>query len=317
MLALIGTVPKEDFPLVSGTAVLKGGSLSLNGYQISVNRGTPALIAATSMVCETLGLPRPFSFLVGDIGLGDGSRKLYRHLKSHLPSLGARIIAFHYLQPDVDWHNRILWALEEQGNLPVLIADAGYMYAAKMSGFAASYDLFTPDIGELAFLADEVAPHPFYTRGFILHEEDNVPGLIKRAFEGGNAAKTLLIKGSKDYICTKERVLATVDTPRVETLEPIGGTGDTLTGMVAALTYGGYPVAEAAILAARANRLAGALANPTPATQVVDIVERIPKALEAVLDEAGKVREQIFPTTCCRELPYKRALIDTYAKGSC
>jgi len=35
-----------------------------------------------------------------------------------------------------------------------------------MSGNAQSFDLFTPDAGELAFLADEEAPHPFYTRGF-------------------------------------------------------------------------------------------------------------------------------------------------------
>ncbi len=296
MLVLIGTVPDKNFPLVSGTAILNGDSLSLDGHKTLVNRGTPALIAAASMACKTLRLHPPLSFLVGDIGLGNGSRKLYQHLKAHLPSLDAKVIAFHYLQPDVDLHNRVLWALEKKGNLPVLIADAGYMYAAKMSGFAASYDLFTPDIGELAFLADEIAPHPFYTRGFILFEEENVPSLIKRAFEGENAAKTLLIKGSKDYICTRERILATVDTPRVETLEPIGGTGDTLTGLVAALTYGGYPVAEAATMAAEVNRLAGKLANPTPATQVAEIIKEIPKALEAVLNEAAKVPEQTCPT---------------------
>lgn len=297
MLALIGTIPEEDFPLVSGTAILKGDRLSLEGHETLVNRGTPALIASAVMACDTLDLSPPLLFLVGDEGVGHGSRRLYEHLKTHLPSLGAKIIAFHYVQPDVDWHNRVLWALEEKGNLPVLIADAGYMYAAKMSGFAPSYDLFTPDIGELAFLADEIAPHPFYTRGFILHEEENVPSLMKRAFEGGNAAKTLLIKGSKDYICTRERILATVDTPNVETLEPIGGTGDTLTGIVAALTYGGYPVTKAATMAARANRLAGKLANPTPATQVAEIIKEIPKALEAVLDDAAKAQEQTCPTT--------------------
>ncbi len=297
MLALIGTVPEEDFPLVSGTAMLKGDRLSLEGHETPVNRGTPALIAAAVMACDTLGLSMPFSFLVGDEGVGHGSRKLYEHLKTQLPAMGAKVIAFHYLQPDVDWHNRILLALEEKGKLPVLIADAGYMYAAKMSGFAPCYDLFTPDIGELAFLADEIAPHPFYTRGFILHEEDNVPSLIKKAFEGKNAAKTLLIKGSKDYICTRERILATVDTPRVETLEPIGGTGDTMTGMVAALIHGGYSVARAATMAARANRLAGKLAKPTPATQVAEIIKEIPKALEAVLDGAAKAQEETCPTT--------------------
>jgi len=309
MLVLIGTVPQEDFPLISGTAILRDASLSVDGHDMSINRGTPALVAAASMACDALGLPAPLSFLVGDIGLGNGSRKLYQHLKAHLPSLGATVIAFHYLQPDVDWHNRVLWALEEKGNLPVLIADAGYMYVAKMSGFAASYDLFTPDIGELAFLADEMAPHPFYTRGFILFEEENVPGLMKRAFEGKNAAKTLLIKGSKDYICTKEGIVATVDTPNVEALEPIGGTGDALTGMVAALAYSGYPVTRAATMAAEANRLAGKLANPTPATQVAEIIKEIPKALEAVLNEAGKAQEQTRPTT-------KAAILGTLAHFS-
>ena len=283
MLVLIGTVPDSAFPLVSGTAMVNGDFLSLDGNETLVNRGTPALIATATVVCESLGLPRPFSLLAGDEGLGDGSRRLYEHLKDHLPTLEAGVIAFHYLQPDVDWHNRILLGLQEKGNLPVLIADAGYMYAAKMSGFSQCYDLFTPDIGELAFLADEMAPHPFYTRGFILHEEERVPDLIKRAFEGKNAAKTLLIKGAKDYICTGDRVTATVDAPTVPTLEPIGGTGDTLTGIVAALTYGGYTVAEASTIAARANRIAGDLANPTPASQVVEIIRQIPKALKLAL----------------------------------
>lgn len=295
MLALIGTVPDKNFPLVCETVTFRGDSLSLNGHQISVNRGTPALIAATCMACKTLGLSMPFCFLVGDEGVGDGSRRLYAYLKDRLPRTDVRVITFHYLQPDVDWHNRVLLAMEEEGRLPLLIADAGYMYAAKMSGFSSCYDLFTPDVGELAFLADEMAPHPFYTRGFILHEEGNVPHLIKRAYDGENAAKTLLIKGSKDYICTKEATLATVDTPSVPTLEPIGGTGDTLTGIVAALTYAGHPVAEAATMAARVNRLAGALAKPTPATQVADVVKKIPEALETVLEETEKDGERSGP----------------------
>jgi hypothetical protein len=288
VLALVGTVPDKDFPLVSGTVALKGDDLSVDGCEAPVNRGTPALIAATCMACKTLGLSAPFSFLVGDEGRGDGSRKLYAYLKDRIPRTDVRVITFHYLQPDVDWHNRVLLAMGKKGEIPLLIADAGYMYAAKMSGFASCYDLFTPDVGELAFLADEMAPHPFYTRNFILHEEENIPNLINRAFEGENAAKTLLIKGSKDYICTKEKILAAVDTPNVATLEPIGGTGDTLTGIVAALTYAGYPVAQAATVAARVNRLAGALANPTPATQVAAIVKEIPKALVSVLEEIAK-----------------------------
>jgi hypothetical protein len=287
MLVIVGTVPEEAFPLSIGTAGLRDGSLSLEGHETSINRGTPALIAAASAACDTLEISPPISLLVGDEGTGHGSRRLYEHLKTQLPSLGAEVITFHYLQPDVDWHNRILLALEEKGKLPLLIADAGYMYAAKMSGFASCYDLFTPDIGELAFLADEMAPHPFYTRGFILHEEQRVPDLIQRAYDGKNGAKTLLIKGAKDYICTKERVLATVDAPRVATMEPIGGTGDTLTGIAAALTISGYPVSDAAIMAAKTNRLAGQMANPTPATQVADIINKIPRALEDLLAQGA------------------------------
>lgn len=292
MLTLIGTVPEEDFPLVSGIVTLNGDRLSLDGRETSINRGTPALVAAASTACEVLGLPSPISFLVGDEGMGHGSRKLYEYLKTELPATDARVITFHYLQPDVDWHNRILLALEEKGELPVMIADAGYMYAAKMSGFAPCYDLFTPDIGEMAFLADEVAPHPFYTRGFIMHQEDDVPTLIKRAYAGKNAAKALLIKGTKDYICTKERIVAIVDSPEVRALEPIGGTGDTLTGIVAVLVFSGYRVPEAATIAARANRLAGALADPTPASQVLQLIEKIPEALEIALKEAPKEEDE-------------------------
>ena len=86
---------------------------------------------------------------------------------------------------------------------PTLVADAGFMYVAKMAGDAPFFDLFTPDAGELAYLADEKAPHPFYTRGFILHEENLIPDLIKRAYRHHNAASYLLVKGVEDFIASK------------------------------------------------------------------------------------------------------------------
>jgi len=100
----------------------------------------------------------------------------------------------------IEWHKRLHVVIGRLNSRPCLIADAGFMYAAKMSGEAALYDLFTPDVGELAFLADEEAPHPFYTRGFILHEENRVPDLITRAYKHHNAARYLLVKGEKDYL---------------------------------------------------------------------------------------------------------------------
>ncbi len=288
MLAVVGTVPDTKFPLVIGRVSLRGETVSIDGMGAPVNRGTPALLAAAVKVSEVLGQP-PVGYLVGDIGLGEGSRRLYALLSENSFNGDTGAIAFHYLQPDVDWHNRVLFAIQEMGHRPVLIADAGFMYAAKMSGMAPEYDLFTPDVGELAFLADEEAPHPFYTRGFILHEEMKAPELIRRAYQHENAAACLLVKGQPDYIADREGIHATVDMPVEEAMEAIGGTGDTVTGMVAALIGAGIEVKEAAVLAARANRLAGHLARPTPATQVMDIIEQIPVALEQVLKEQSSV----------------------------
>ncbi|MBP6940777.1 MAG: hypothetical protein KBB65_03305 [Syntrophorhabdaceae bacterium] len=283
MLAVVGTVPEHDFPLLAGKAVLENGNIYIQGKKAEINRGTPALIAAAAKVAESLGMEAPFAYLVGDIGRGDGSKMLYQYLVDHLGRTNFHTIAFHYLQPLVEWHYRILEVIEKITPRPVLIADAGSMYMAKMGGQAEDYDLFTPDIGELAFLADEIAPHPFYTRGFILHEENKVPDLIDRAYANRNASQYLLVKGSKDYIVSKEGIHGIVDNPVEESMEAIGGTGDTLTGIVAALIASDMSIHEAAVLAARINRLAGSYAHPTPETQVMEIIRHIPEALKVCM----------------------------------
>lgn len=288
MIGVVGTVPDQDFPLVTGETRLEGDSIYIRGKQILVNRGTPALLAAAIKTAQVLDQGAPFGYLVGDVGLGHGSRRLYEYLSGHLGKRDFNTIVFHYLQPDVDWHNRVLFAIEEMEKRPVLIADAGFMYAAKMSGQSSQYDLFTPDIGELAFLADEEAPHPFYTRGFILHEENRVPELIARAYTHNNAARCLLVKGKQDYVADQKGIIATVDIYVEESMEAIGGTGDTLTGIVTALIGTGMEVAKAAIIAARVNRLAGSYAKPTPATQVMDIIQHIPTAFAKILSENEK-----------------------------
>ncbi len=181
MLAVVGTVPEADFPLVAGPVKLGDRFLVVQGRQTPVTRGTAAVLAAAGACLRVLCQPPPFAFLVGDIGQGQGSIQLYEFLTRKLRETSFCALTFHYILPIVDWHNRVFFALEEMAQRPLLIADAGYMYVAKMSGMAPEYDLFTPDAGELAFLADEEAPHPFYTRGFILHEENKVPDLIARA----------------------------------------------------------------------------------------------------------------------------------------
>ncbi len=271
--------------MVCGPVSLSGSTLRVNNHEVDVNRGTPALLAAALKICEFFETPLPFAYLVGDIGTGSGSRKLYAHLETDLPLRRFDGLAFHYIQPDVDWHNRILFAVEKMAARPVLIADAGFMYAAKMSGQAASYDLFTPDIGELAFLADESAPHPFYTRGFIFHESNRVPDLIARAYRHGNAARYLLVKGENDVLADAGGIRETISEPMVPALEPIGGTGDILTGLAAALTGMGHEIPEACCRAAKISRLAGELARPDPGTRVMDIIARIPESAALLFHE--------------------------------
>jgi hypothetical protein len=279
-LLLIGTVPDSGVPVCFGPVGLRSETVEVGARRQPVGRGTPAMMAAAALACRHLGLPAPWGLWVGDEGTGAGSRRLYEYLLREIGSLEAKVFVFHYLMPDVLYHNRILFALEERDKRPLLIADAGFMYVAKMSGFAASYDLFTPDRGELAFLADEAAPHPFYTRGFLFASEGSAPELARRAWEHGNAARTLLVKGACDVVCHEGRMQAEVSEPAVEALEAIGGTGDTLTGIVGALLHAGLEVAEAARRGARINRLAGLAAAPDPGTQIERIVRCIPQALE-------------------------------------
>jgi len=285
MLLIVGTVPDESFPLTLGPAVLDKTDLVVNTIRVPVNRGTPALIGAVEKAGQVLGEMEIQVALAGDIGTGAGSRKLYEHLTRNLQDINADTLVFHYLQPDVDWHNKILFSVKDMGKKPVLIADAGFMYAAKMSGQAPAYDLFTPDVGELAFLADETAPHPFYTRGFILHQDNQVPDLIARAYQHQNAACHLLVKGSTDYVVHEGTILDQVSRPSAQVMEAMGGTGDTLTGLVCALIAKGKPIPEACGIAALTNRLAGIYAAPTPATQVMEIIKQIPKALARVLKD--------------------------------
>lgn len=288
MLAVVGTVPEKDFPLVDGEVFLEADTLYAGGRRVPVNRGTPALLAAAIRTAEVLNRTLPHVYLVGDIGLGNGSRRMYEHLVNHLAGSAASTVVFHYLQPDVKWHNEVLLAIAQMTPHPILVADAGFMYAAKMAGQSEAYELFTPDAGELAFLADEKAPHPFYTRGFVLHEENRIPDLILMAYKNKNAARYLLVKGSHDHIASTKGVHTVIDFPRNDAMEAMGGTGDTLTGIVSVLIESGMQTLEASVLAARINRLAGYYGKLSPASQVTELIAQIPKAMQTVLNNGLK-----------------------------
>lgn len=283
MLAIIGTVPEEDFPVIFGKAQIEDNFLIFEQSKVSIQRGTPALIASACKVCEFLKKEYPYVYLAGDTGKGHGSKKLYEYFVKDIKKREFDTLTFHYLMPDADWCNKILLAIGELKKKPFLIADAGFMYAAKMSGNAQAFDLFTPDPGELAFLADEEAPHPFYTRGFLLQDESKVEEFISLAYKHGNASKYLLVKGRADYVVVDGQIKYIVSDPVIEALEPIGGTGDSITGIVSALISAGFKPEEACFLSSKINRLAGKLANPNPATQISEIIKFIPYALKQVL----------------------------------
>lgn len=282
---IVGTVPRDDYGLTWGGFALRGNVLETEGRTVRVARGTPALLATATVAAQALGIESPGALLVGDTGSGAGSRTLYSRLVDAMAHVTYDGLTFHYLMPDVAWHNKVLWGLEALPRRPLLVADAGFMYAAKMSGYAAHYDLFTPDAGEMAFLADETAPHPFYTRGFLLQEDERVPDLIRAAHAGENAARHLLVKGRVDHVVAAGEIVATIESPDTPAMEPIGGTGDTLTGLVTALLATGMPMPRACHVAALANRYLGLLANPTPAWGVAELLPFLPQALTRALDE--------------------------------
>ena len=55
MRAVVGTVPFENFPLTVGEVTLSGQNLRIGGHTVPVNRGTPALLAATVKALEAIG----------------------------------------------------------------------------------------------------------------------------------------------------------------------------------------------------------------------------------------------------------------------
>ena len=283
MLLLVGPIPIKGLPLALGRVEANGQGLMVGGHTLDVARGAAAMMSAAHAVCQEYGLESPTGVVAGDTGNGAGSAEIYKYLTDNLSNEDVSVITLHYIMPDIARNKKFLKKVASLDKKPTLIADAGGMFVAKTGGDADYYDVFTPDAGEIAFLADEKAPHPGYTRGFIFHMDDDVPELIRRAYESKNAARTLFVKGNTDYVCQDGQILETISEPKVEELEPIGGTGDTITGMVSALIYAGKSPVEACQIAGEVNWKAGELCRPTPATQVEEIIKCIPAALKEVL----------------------------------
>jgi NAD(P)H-hydrate repair Nnr-like enzyme with NAD(P)H-hydrate dehydratase domain len=216
--------------------------------------------------------------VAGDIGEGKGTRDIYQYLIEHVAEISPAVLTMHYSLPIMALLRKTCEAIKGCVRRPFMIADAGAMYAAKGAGLAGEFDIMTPDPSEIAFLADPQATHPAYiSRHLFDCDASKIPDQIVTAFANKSAAKLLLVKGKTDYIAQDGVILSTISEPNVPTLEPIGGTGDTITGLVSGLVYAGLEPKEAAIFACRTNRMAGKLAQPTPATSVKEIVDQFPR----------------------------------------
>lgn len=287
MMLVAGTIPIKGLPLtLAETTISEGEFLSLNHFKIPCAQGTAAVVSAALAVTNYLKLDPPQVLVVGDTGRGEGSQSLYRYLTQNISCLSPDVLELHYILPDMALMRKVCESVKACPKRPIMIADAGSMYAAKATGLSSEFDIFTPDATEMAFLADPDATHPAYIHRHLFDTDvTQTPELVSAAYRQGNTARLLLVKGAIDYIVEDGKVLETLTEPNIPALEAIGGTGDTITGLVAAFAYAGLELHKAAIIAARSNRMAGKLAQATPATRVWQIIAEFHTVFEKYLNE--------------------------------
>ena len=292
MLVLAGTTPMKDMPLTQGVCKYEKGRLSIGEFALEgryVTLGTTAMASAATVTCQALGIEPPYLITIGDTGLGEGTIKILNYITAELANLKPTVLTLHYLLPTKEPFTKLVDAVASAQPKPFFIADAGALLNAKAIGLSSKFDLFTPDPGELSFLADRDAAHPAYVQHFIFKVDNTEIGrLSKEAFQHGDAPRYLLVKSAIDHIIVDGEVAGVVKNPLVPALEPIGGTGDTITGIVSALIHSGIEPTEACIKAAMINRFMGELVSPTPATLIGQLIPFIPEALKKVLNVSGK-----------------------------
>lgn len=288
-LLVVGTVPMAPGEPCEGPVAFDGESLSVGGVAIPTCQGTGAMLLAALAAAESVGAPVPHAVLGRDIGRGDGTRAAYEALEGSAARRGARVVAFHYLQPVMALMRRAVGQLRN-GSGPVLIADAGGMYAARGAGLAPRFELMTPDVGEVGFLADPKATHPAYVSRYLFGQPGfDAAELARLAWRRGGSSRVLLVKGATDRVCVQGEVVATVEEPDIPALEAVGGTGDTITGLCAGLMSGGMAAEEAAVLAARCNRLAAERIGVRPSDRASDLAAVFPEVLR------DAARRTVFP----------------------
>lgn len=280
MLLICGTIPQADATLVMGEVSFDGSRLAVGDTEIPCTQGTAALASAACVVARHCGSASPHAVFAGDTGSGKGSRLLYDYLSKNLPQLSPDILLMHYILPVMGLMKQVCAAADKCGKKPVMMADASSMYAAKAAGLAGQFDIFTPDLSEMEFLADPDAIHPAYiSRHLFRADIACADDLIAAAFRQKSMAKTVVIKGATDHVIQEGKEKFTLSEPDLPALEAIGGTGDTISGMIGAFVDAGLTHLDAAMKALKANRKAGQLVQAKPATKVREIIAAIPRAL--------------------------------------
>jgi len=276
MIVLVGTVPAAT-GLYIGKAVLEQNSLKVGNGSFSVERGTAAMAASCAQVCNFYNIEMPLCIFGGDVSDGKGTDMMFGEVNSNIDAYNPGVITLHYMFPKVAYGRPFIDKIKSLPKKPQLIADAGGMYLAKTIHQAHYFDVFTPDWGELYFLADEFAPHPLYVRSELLKENISSASLVDTAYKKANTAKTTIVKGAVDYIYTDNSKVKELTHPNIPAMEAIGGTGDTITGMLSALRYMGCADAEYKSLLM--NRLIGEEIKCTAATQIIEFITAIPNVL--------------------------------------
>ncbi len=284
MLLICGTIPLDNMSVITGKAQFDNNKLFVENAEIPCTQGTAALISAACVTAQHLKSSPPHVILAGDTGKGKGSHLLYDYLINNLPRFHTDVLLMHYILPIMGQMKNVLAAKAKCKKKPVLMADASSMYAAKAAGLAPEFDIFTPDLCELAFLADPDAVHPAYIKHHLFSAEDSqAKDLIGAAYKQKGAAKILIAKGATDYVVEKGKIVFVISEPDIPALEAIGGTGDTISGMTGAMIDAGMTQMDSAMAALKANRKAGELVNATPATKIRQLIAAIPDALKNLL----------------------------------
>jgi len=286
-LFVVATYPVSGGPVLEGPVTLEpDGSLVIDGTRVPTSQGTSAMLGAACQVTKHLGTPPPHALVAGDIGRGDGTRAVYEQLVDSCRHTEPSVIAFHYMQPIMALMRRAIDELAEAAPETTIMADAGGMYAAKAAGLAPRFELMTPDVGEVGFLADPCVTHPAYVSQYLFGTNGFDPvALAREAHETGGSSRVLLVKGVRDHIAEEGEVVEVVENPCVPELEAIGGTGDTITGLAAAFMGAGFPTVDAAVCASRANRAAGVAMGAKPDHRASDLVSHLPDVFRENLCE--------------------------------